>query len=214
MSIDGLEHGYLYDGKIFSSKADVEDYIRTPQIKEALGKMIEDEGSINWIVENRTDILDCFSVGTSRRVLKSERNQLQKALDEVIELDKVADTKKLSFIAENAGAIHESFKWPAQKKLSQEETAVVIKNSLNAIDKSDADLTDFIVENVDDIKEAFDAGKIKRKVDPKATAGLEAYRRKRAAEKKANGEDLTAYEKGLLGDEEVIDEAADTKEAS
>jgi hypothetical protein len=89
--------------------------------------------------------------------------------------------------------------------MTEEEKAVMAKNTLVAASEGDDKLADWIIANQEAVMEAFEAGKEKREVSPQATIGLEAYRKGKAEEKrlieeekmdpaaaKAAGEALTA----------------------
>jgi len=209
--LEGLERGYIKDGKVFPTLAAVEEYIRGPQVKEALKKLVNDTDSENWIYDNREDIVGAFNINNSRHFLKTEKAQLRKALDAVVTLggaefedegmSKIQ--KDMTFILENHDQIQATFKWPAIKKLKDEELAVAVSETLGKIEGSSADLTKWITDSIEDIKVALDTGKIKREVSQKATDGLNAYRLKKALEKQESGVDLTDFETKIIAESQA-----------
>jgi translation elongation factor EF-G len=179
-----LKQVFMVDGKTFESRAEAQDYIRRPKIEAALTSVTKGNADLNkWLVENHEGVEMAFEVGTIKRVTNSERKKLEKALEHIAE--KLAGDSKASFVTDNKGAIMESFRWPAVKRMSEEEKAQAARNSLLGLTENDEKLVDFILANKEAILTAYDAGIEKRAVNPKAQEALAAYRAKKAAEKAA-----------------------------
>jgi len=206
--LDGLKKGYFFDDQMFDTMADVEDHQRKPKVLEALTKLIEDEASVNWVYDNRGEIVDAFKVGGSRHFLKTEKAQLRKSLDAVKVLGEMESTsgimtqcqKDLSFLLENIEQSYKTFKWPTVKKIEGDELSTAISGALGDITGANDELNVWIAENIEKLKEALDTAKIKREVSAKATDGLNAYRLKKAQEKLGKGGELTPFEQGLVDD--------------
>ena len=135
----------------------------------------------SWLCDNRTDIAETFESTKIKRVTKSEKKALEKALEAV----KAAGDKAFAFIADNAEAILESFRWPSVKRGTEEEQAAQLRANFMALTGDNVELTDWVLSNKEAVLEAFEAGKVKREISPKAAEGLAAYQAKRAAEKAA-----------------------------
>lgn len=167
---------------VFSSKREAEDFLRKPQVQAALDGITKGNAPLTaFILDNKEDILDCLDTGTVRRVTKLERGQLQKALEYAAKLE----DKKLSFLVEHADAIVATFKWPNQTRLTGEAKEAAQLESLTELAEGNRDVAMFIVDHIDAIKDAYEAGRVKREVNAKAAEGLAAYRAKKAAEKAA-----------------------------
>lgn len=168
------------DGKdlVFDTRAEAQDYLRRPKIKAALANVTGGNAELSdWLIAHQEKVEAAFESGTIRRVTKSEHNKLAKALEELKEkLPK-------NFVSENAGAVLDSFRWPAVKRMSEEEKATLAKNTLVVTAEGNAELADWIIAHKDAILEAYQAGVEKRQVNPKAAEALAAYRAKKAAEK-------------------------------
>lgn len=181
----------------FNSKAEAMDFLRRPEILKALNKVTGGREDLStWIVDNQESLEDVFGTGTITRVTKSERNQLKKALDAI----KAADNPAFKFVQENADAILEVFKWPTKQRLNDEEKAAEIKRLLVTMTEGREDLADWLIANKDAIMASFDAGKIKREVNPKASAALEEYR----AKMKQKKEDEAAAKEAELSLEDYL----------
>lgn len=187
---DGLKQVIMTeDGQQFDTKAEALDYLRRPKIMSALMKLTGDnDGLSTWLIDNQDTVEDAFDTGTIKRVTKSERNKLTKAVEAAVEAH-AGGNKALAFIADNAEAIVETFRWPTVKRMNDEEKAVAAKSTLLLASVSEdapegnEELADWAIANKDAILECFESGKIKRKVSPAATEALTAYREKKAAEK-------------------------------
>jgi dsDNA-binding SOS-regulon protein len=170
------------DGKQFDTKAEAQDHLRRPQIQAALANVTAGNAELSqWLLDNQDTVESAFDIGTIKRVTKSERNKLAKAMEHL----KTLDDPKLAFVRENADAIVETFSWPSVKRMTDEQKAAAARNSLVAASDGNEELADWVVENKDRILEAFQAGKPKQTVNPKAAEALAAYRAKKAAEKAA-----------------------------
>lgn len=168
------------DGQKFDTKAEALDHMRRPKILEALMSVTNNNDELsNWLLDNQELVEEAFDVGTIKRVTKSEKNKLEKALEAI----KEAGNTKFAFVAENADAILESFRWPKVARMDSDEKARVAKESLAAA--SNDEVAEWIIASKDKILEAYSAGKEKRKVSPKAQEALATYRAKKAIEKYA-----------------------------
>ena len=175
------------DGVVHNSKKEAEEHLRRPAILAALlpltGDGADGQELANWLLTNREEVENAFDVGTIRRVTKSERNQLAKAMEHLVEA--YGADKKLSFLVENKETVVDSFRWPTQQRMAPEEKAVATRNSIQTIEGGTEELANWVVENKEAILAAFEAGKIKREVPAAAAAGLAAYQERRKAEKAA-----------------------------
>lgn len=190
-----LRQGFMTpDGKVFDTKSEAMDYLRKPQKEAALNKLNGNNAELTaWLLENEESISDTFESTKIQRVTKSEKKQLEKALEElakahatVAEDGTVSNVdKKYAFLIENREAIADSFRWPSVKRQSEEDQAATIKAGFMALTGDNVELVDWILGNKDAILEGFQAGVVKREVNPKAQDALAAYRAKKAAEKAA-----------------------------
>lgn len=170
------------DGKAFDTKAEALSYLRKPLKMEALNKINGDNTELSeWLLENEDAIESIFESTKIRRVTKVEKKHLEKALEAV----KAANEKAFAFIVENADAIADSFRWPSVKRGSDEEQAATIKAGFMTLTGDNEELVGWLVDNRADVLEAFQAGVVKREVNPKAAEALAAYRANKAAEKAA-----------------------------
>ena len=171
------------DGQQFDTKREAQDYLRRPKILEAINKIVGsgNEELATWLVENQENVQDALQAGTIKRVSKSERNKLDKALTAVVELN----NPKLAFIAENRDAILETFRWPSTKRMDDEQKAQAAKEALTLAASGQEEVADFVIEHKAAILEAYEAGRVKREINPKAMEALAAYRAKKAAEKES-----------------------------
>ena len=172
------------DGKQFDTKAEALDYLRRPKILEAMTKATGGNKELaDWLVEHEEQVEMAFETGTIRRVSKSESKKLKAALDHIAEVLK--DDKKAAFVVDNVASIADSFRWPSVKRMDDAEKATAAKNTLVAASEGNEELADWVLANKDAVLEAYEAGKEKRQVNPKAAEALAAYRAKKAAEKAA-----------------------------
>ena len=174
---------FVVDGKQFDTKAEAVDYQRRPKIRTALLAVTAGKAELtDWLIENRESVEIAFETGTIRRVTKSEKKKLEKAIDE---MRKIPHDPKIAFILDNLDAVKDSFRWPSVNRMTDEQKAVAAKKSLVEATEGREDLADWILSNKDAILAAYEAGVEKRVVSDKATEGLAAYRAKKAAEKLA-----------------------------
>lgn len=170
------------DGTQFETMAEAKTYLRRPKIKEALLKLTKyDEKVAAWLLDNQETVENAFETGVIRRVSKSERNKLEKALNAIVE----AANPKFAFVAENADTIKEVFRWPTIKRLTPEEKDGAIRRTLMNATENEEAFVQWIIDRKEEILECYKAGIEKREVNPKAASALAAYRERKAAEKAA-----------------------------
>lgn len=174
---------FVVGDKQFDTKAEAVAFMRRPAIEAAFQKLTSNNADLTtWLIDNQESVEVAFEVGTIRRVTQSERKKLEKALEA---LKAIEGNPKIAFLQENADAIKESFRWPSVKRMSDEEKATAARNSLMAVTDNNEKLVGWILGNRDAILEAYEAGKEKREINPKAAEALAAYRANKAAEKAA-----------------------------
>jgi hypothetical protein len=185
--MSNIQSGFIVDGKFFATKQEAQDFIRLPKIKEAF-KAIKgaNEELVNWLVEKEDEILAALDAGKSRRVLKTERNKLQKAMDHVVETMK--EDKKAAFVIEQANQLVECFKWPAVKRLKDDEALAAAQAALTALADGNADVAKWVMTNGEAIKTGYEAGIEKREVTQDTLNRLAEARAKLQAAKKAREE--------------------------
>lgn len=170
------------DGKVFDNKKDAMDYLRRPKIEAALITLTGGNKELtSWLLENQEAVEVAFETGTIKRVTKSEKNKLKKALEAVAE----ANEPKFAFVADNVQAIVDSFRWPSVRRMDPEEKAAAARKSLLEASEGNEELADWVLAHKDALIEAYQAGVEKRTISPKAAQGLAEYRAKKAAEKAA-----------------------------
>jgi dsDNA-binding SOS-regulon protein len=168
------------DGVQHDSKAAANDHLRGPKVLAALMVVTDNNQELSdWLLGNQDTVNDAFETGTIKRVTKSEHNKLVKAVDAIVE----SGDKAFAFVVENAQAVKDSFRWPSVKRMTDEEKASQALLTLKAASDNNEDLSNWVIGNKDAILEAFNAGKVKRVVSPKAAEALAAYRARKAAEK-------------------------------
>ena len=184
MATSALQQGYIVDGKIFATAAEARDFIRQPQIKAALYFLVGGDANFtNFLLENQEEIEKAFEAGVIARVTKAERNKLNKAFDHIAEVLK--GDSKAKFVVDNIEAAKESFRWPAVKRLKEEEKAAATLTALTKL--GDEKVATWMITNKDNLMKAYSAGVEKR---PAPTgSGLAEY----LAAKKAGPEALAAY---------------------
>jgi len=175
-----LQQAYVVDGKIFATKAEAQDYLRKPKVMEALNKLVEADLA-EWLYANQEGVESAFETGTIRRVTKADYKKLDKALEVLASTE---DTG-LAFLRDNAENIRSSFRYPAVKRMSEEEKTFAAKNTLKVLTEDNDELVDWLLENREEVLSAYEAGVEKRAVSSAAAEGLAAYRAKKAAEKAA-----------------------------
>ena len=173
-----LQQAFIVDGKVFNTKAEANDYIRRPKIKAAFMDITEgNEELSDWLVENQNVVNSAFETGTIKRITKSDHKKIDAAFDAMA----ASGDSVYAFLVDNRDALE--LKYKTQARLTEEEkTAQAISTVAEAADDN-TELGEWVVENKDSILDAYNAGKKKREVSPKAKAALEEYRKKKAAEK-------------------------------
>lgn len=170
------------DGKAFDTKAEAMDYLRRPLKAAALNKINGDNKELtDWLLDNEEAVAANFESTKIRRVTKSEKKQLEKALEAVA----ASGDKAFSFLIDNAAALAESFRWPSVKRGDATEQAATIKAGFLSMTDNNEELADWLIGNKDAILESFEAGVVKREVSPKAAEALAKYRAEKAAQKAA-----------------------------
>jgi len=197
------------DGQTFDTKAEAQDYLRRPKQKEAFDKITDNNEELTtWLLDNKDTVDAAFEVGTIRRVTKSDKKKLLAALEAAKKLFDEGVDNHLQFLADNVDDIYEGFRYPPQKRLTEEERAVAAKNTLMA-ETENEELSDWVIANQEAIAECYSAGKEKRVVNEKAALGLATYRVRRAEEKleKLKAELATAKKGGNADEISEAEEA-------
>jgi hypothetical protein len=173
---------------VFDTAAEAKDYMRRPLIVAALNKLTEGNTELTeWLVENRDTVESAFEAGVIRRVSKSEKKQLEKAVEALKAFGEThpESSKPFAFLVENADVIKEVFRWPTVTRMTDEEKLKAARATLIKDSEGNEELADWVLANKLAILAAYDAGKEKREINPKAAEALAAYRAKKAAEKAA-----------------------------
>ena len=171
----------LEDGTTFDTKAEALNYLRRPKIMDALMKVTDGNKDLSeWLVDNQETVVNAFDTGTIRRVTKSEKKKLDKAVDAIVE----SGNKAFDFVIEHAEAVKSSFRWPKVARMNDEEKTLMATTTLTEASDGNEQLAAWTIEHEAEILEAYDAGKEKRVVSPKAANALAAYRAGRAEEKR------------------------------
>ena len=174
---------FMVGDQAFNTRAEAADFIRLPQVRAALNQINGNNTKLTeFLIEHQETIEMAFEAGTLRRVTKSERGQLNKALEEVKAL--AANNPKLKFLETHAASLVETFRWPTVKRMTDEEKATAARNTLLAATDDEGVVT-WVLSNKEAVLEAFKAGVVKREVSPKAAEALAAYRAEKAAQKAA-----------------------------
>lgn len=174
------------DGETFATKAEATEHVRKPQVKEALLAFTDNNEELSeWLASNRDEVAAAFDTGTIRRVTKAEHKKLAASFERLAEIFKETADNKLAFLADNAEAVKDSFRWPTQKRMTPEEKAIAVANSLKALVDGNDELAGWIGASEGKLTECFAAGKVKREVSPQAAEGLKRYREEQAAIKAA-----------------------------
>jgi len=195
------------DGKVFESKADALEYLNRPKVEKALKALTKNSKVVAFLLDNEEVIKKIFNAGTPNRVKKTEKNQLIKALETVKE---ELNNNKTKFLVENAEAIAESFRWPSVKRMTSEEQYELAVNSITAISGGSAKIAEWVLENKEELLEAYKASKPVRPVSQKAMDALKEYHLKRAAEKeKGTPTNSKKTSKSTVEEEEFDDDDDD-----
>lgn len=177
-----IKQVYVIGDKQFDTKAEALSFTRRPK-QFAAFQAINDgnEKLSNWLIDHQDEVESSFETGTIRRVSKSDRAKLEKALDAVV----AAGNKDFAFLVENREAVADSFRWPSVKRLNDVEKAAAIMASLMLLTENDEDLSRWIIANEAAILAAYEAGVEKRAISPKAQDGLARYQAQVALDKAA-----------------------------
>jgi hypothetical protein len=177
-----VQSGFMVDGKFFATKAEANDFVARPKKVAALNKI---KGSntelVGFLIDHQDDLEGAFESGKSRRVLKTERNKLSRALKYIA--DTLKDDHRAAMVLDNVEQIAASFKWPAVKKMEEAEQAATVNTSILAIVDGNQEVATWVIANKDAILEGFEAGVEKRVVSEKTMNALAAAREKLAAAK-------------------------------
>jgi hypothetical protein len=167
------------DGQQFETKAEAMNHLRRPKILEAMMTVTDKQKELSdWLTDNQEAVVSAFDSGTIRRITKAEQKKIDKALDAMAESgDKVYDI----FVKNRDEFV---VKYRPQPRMKDDEKKLAAKNTLMAASDNNEDLSNWVMEHETEILEAYDAGKEKRAVSPKATAGLDAYRAGKKEEKR------------------------------
>jgi hypothetical protein len=204
------------DGQQFATKAEAMEHLRAPQIRDALLTATGNNADLaDWLVKCKESVTSAFDTGTIRRVSKADKKKLDSSIEALVAIDDVLLKSALGFLIDNSDAVADSFRWPAVRRMTEEEKAFAAMNTLTAAADGNETLAQWVLDNKDSILAAYEAGKVKRKVSPKATEGLAAYRAEKALEKAAREESPEALE-AYMADKKVRDDAkeAETAEAA
>ena len=201
------------DGQVFNNRADAERHLRAPQIKAALLAVAGGSAELAAaLFDNESDVSGAFESGTIKRVTKAERNKLKSEMDKLV----ATHGTVYKFIAENANDIVDSFRWPTQTRLTDEEKASLQRRTLLGVFDGDEKVVALVIQEKDKILAAYGAGKPERKVSNAAQEGLALYRamkdaEKRIAELKASEGPISAEELKLA--QQAFDNAKAALEA-
>lgn len=169
------------DGSLFDTKAEAIAHGRKPLVLAALIALGLAASAAEQLWYHSETVESAFESGTIRRVTRQEQKKIKAGFDALVAMEN--PSKDLSFLIENAGAFIDSFKWPTQKRMTEEEKTVMARNTLNGMTGGSPELTDWVLANKAAVLEAFQAGIEKREISSKALDGLAAYRARKAAER-------------------------------
>lgn len=192
------------DGKQFDTRQEALVYVQKPHQIEAFNKLIPDNADfVEFLIERRDDIEGAFESTKIQRVTKAEKKQLEKALEAV----KNTENKAFSFLIDNSAAIVNSFRWPSVQRMKPEEAEIQIKKALLEIFTEDnGEAVEWAFENKDAILEAYQAGVVKREINPKAQEALATWRAEQAKKKAA----IAAAQPQAASEVPVADPQAET----
>lgn len=179
----------LVDGKVTEVKTltakEAAEVQREPLVRNALNVLTGNNNPdlVNWLFTKRSDILATYDTGTVRRVTKAERKALTAALKHVSE--ELANDPKAKFVVENANAIAETFKWPGQKRVAEEDRAAAIQEAFMELTGDNEKLVTFLLNSKDALEAAYNTGIVKREVSQKTLDALAKHHADRKAAKEA-----------------------------
>lgn len=179
------------DGSNFDTKEAALRHMRKGAIMAALLAVAGGDRPLAAALYDKEDELNAaFDTGTVRMVTKAERKSLDKALDALV----AAKAPGTEFLVTNVEAVKQSFRWPAQKRLTPEEKVAAQLTAVVDIFDGREDVAGWVVQEKDKIMAAFKAGQPERKVSDKASEGLALWRAMKDAEK-AHKAALEVHEK-------------------
>jgi len=167
--------GYQIEGvdKVFSSRKEVEAYLRRPKIKEALDKLTKDAALTSWLIENAASIESAFETGAMRRITKVDAKKIETAIEAI----KASKLKGTEFLIEIWPEV--DLKYKPVKRMTDSEKELTTRNSIQAIEGGTEELAVWVIATKDAILAAYQAGIVKRPI-PEA---LVNYRKNAAAAK-------------------------------
>jgi hypothetical protein len=184
-SSNALKQVYMVEGVAFDTAAEAREFMRQPQIKAAVSVLVGgDANFMAFLLNNQDEIEKAFEAGVIARVTKAERTKLNKAFDYIAETLK--GDSKAKFVIENVEAAKESFRWPAVKRLTDEEKAAATLVALTKL--ADEKVAGWLLTNKVALLGAYGAG-VEKRAAP-AGNGLAEY----LAAKKAGPEALAEYQ--------------------
>lgn len=189
------------DGTQYSSMAEALDSVRKPAVLKAMNAVTQSNADLtDWLIKNEETVQNAFEFSI-KRVTKVEHNKLVKVKEELLTLKD--SHPRLSFLIDNVDAMVDSFRWPTMKRMTDAEKATASRNTLVAASEGNEELAGWVVTNSAAVLEAYEAGKVKREVSPKATEALALYQAKKAADAlaaatAAGPEALAAYQQKLV----------------
>jgi hypothetical protein len=186
-----IRQAFVVGDQQFDSKAEAMEYLRKPKVMAELLKLTNGQSDLaELLYENKEAIESAFDTGTIRRVTKAERKKIRNAFEALPEeLPKAAEFLREKVMYQGAEVsimeqLIDSFSWPKQRRLNDEEKTVALSDSLKTLNIS-ADVAEWIKSVREDLLTAYEAGVEKRTISQKAVDGLAAYRAKMAALKAA-----------------------------
>lgn len=184
MANEQIQQVFSAGGKNFATRAEANDFLRAPKIEAALKVVTGGNAALaTFLKTNEDEIQKAFEAGVIARVTKAERKRINAAFDYVA--NTLKDDPKARYLVENIEAAKESFRWPAVKRLKEEEKVAATMAALTAL--ADEAAATWIVANRAQLENAYNAG-IEKRAPPPA-GGLMEYQ----AAKKAGPEALAAY---------------------
>jgi hypothetical protein len=184
-SSNALKQVYMVEGVAFDTAAEAREFMRQPQVKAAVSVLVGgDANFMQFLLTNQDEIEKAFESGVIARVTKAERTKLNKAFDYIAEALK--GDGKAKFVVDNIEAAKESFRWPAVKRLSDDEKAAATLAALTKL--ADEKVAGWLLTNKVALLGAYGAG-VEKRAAP-AGNGLAEY----LAAKKAGPEALAEYQ--------------------
>lgn len=178
-----LADGTFAEAQVLT-KAQANNLVRAPQVRNAfLALTKKNEEVTDWLVDNQDAVESAFDAGTIRRVSKAERKALTKALSHIAEV--LATDTNAEFVVKHRAAIVDTFKWPNQKRIAEEDKAAAIETAFMEATGDNEKLVDWIIKNKDGIEMAYATGIVKREVPQATLDALAEHRAKVAAAKEA-----------------------------